>query len=89
MPTPDFGDRTLSDFRKWSNIDGIYYERNPSNPAEMRTWRVSFNVFSNRYHINSPTNWVAAEPTPEMKAWSPKIAAAVATMQHSTQRGFY
>ena len=89
MGTPNFGDRTLQDFRQWSNMDGIYYERNQSNPAEMRTWRISFNPFSNRYQIHQPSNWVTAEPTPEMRAWSPRIASAVTTMQQDTIRGFY
>jgi len=89
MPTPNFGERTQQDFRQWSKMDGIYYEKHKTNHGEMRTWRVSFNPFSNRYQIHQPSNWVTAEPTAEMKAWSPRIATALATMQPSSTRGFY
>ena len=89
MATPDFGERTQQDFRQWSKLDGIYYEKHKTKAGEMRTWRVSFNPFAGKYQIHQPTNWVAAEPTPEMKAWSPQISAAITRTQPVSERGFY
>ena len=85
----NFGERTLIDHRQWSKLGGIYYEKHKTNKGEMRTWRVSFNPIAGKYQIHQPTNWVVAEPTPEMKAWSPRIATAISTMQPATSRGFY
>ena len=53
MPTPNFGERTQQDFRQWSKMDGIYYEKHKTNHGEMRTWRVSFNPFQSL--SNPPT----------------------------------
>ena len=89
MPTPNFGERTQQDFRQWSKMDGIYYEKHKTNEGEMRTWRVSFNPFANRYQIHQPSNWVAMEPTPEMRPWHNGISRALTTMQPTTSRGFY
>jgi len=89
MASPDFGERTLLDFKRWSGMDGIYYEKSKVRPNEMRTWRVSFNPISNNYQIHQPSNWVVAEPTPEMRAWHEGISRAITTMQPPTQRGFY
>lgn len=37
MTTPNFGERTQQDFRQWSKMDGIYYEKHKTNEGEMRT----------------------------------------------------
>ena len=89
MDNPNFGERTLQDFRRLSGMDGIYYERNPKNKSEMRTWRVSFNPIADKYQIHLPSNWVTAEPTPEMRQWHDGISRAIHTMQPKQSRGFY
>jgi len=89
MTSPNFGERTRLDFSRWSGMDGIYYEKHPTNHGEMRTWRVSFNPIADRYQIHQPSNWVTAEPTPEMRPWHDRISRAITTMQPIQSRGFY
>lgn len=89
MAAPNFGERTRQDFTQWSKLGGIYYEKHKTREGEMRTWRISFNPFAGKYVIHQPSNWVTAEPTPEMKAWHEGIPRAITTMQPSVDRGFY
>jgi hypothetical protein len=89
MSMPNFGERTLQDFQQWSKLGGVYYERNPDNEKEIRTRYVRYNPIVGKYIVHLPTNWVAAEPTPEMKAWHEGISRALTTMQPASNRGFY
>lgn len=47
----------------------------------MRTYIPRLNRMSGTIPLPAPSNWHEAEPTPEMKAWSPAIARAL-TMQN-------
>ena len=82
-------ERTQNDFRNWSKLQGTYYERDPKNPERIRTRLVSYHVFSGKYQVHQPTNWVIAEPTPDMKQWHDGISRAIFTMQPATSTSFY
>jgi hypothetical protein len=77
-----YGERTFADMKRMCPmIDQIYFERHPDNPRLIRTYTPRLNRMSGTIPIPSPTNWHEAEPTPEMKAWSPAISRAL-TMQN-------
>lgn len=89
MYIPEQGERTLNDFRNWSKFQGTYYERNPKDKNQIRTRLVSYNVFAGKYVVHQPTNWITAEPTPDMKPWHEGISRAVFTMQPTQSASFY
>lgn len=90
MGSPNFGERTYADFKNWSKLAGIYYEKHPTEEGMIRTRRVSYHPFANRHVQEMPSNWHHATPTPEMKAWHDGISRALTTMQGNMQsRGFY
>ena len=82
-------ERTYQDFKQWSPLHRqIYYERNPKNEKEIRTYRPHYNVFAGNTNLQiSP--WHVAEPTAEMKPWHPGISRALNLMQPTEYRGFY
>ena len=83
-----YSERTYHDMKKWNPlIDSIYYERNPKNPKEIRTYHLKWNGFANRI-TSAISNWVQMEPTPEMKPYDPRVMSAVATFQPQQQE-FY
>jgi len=85
--SPD-GGRTFQDMRKWNKLIGkTFYERNPKNPHEIRTYYMSWNGFANKI-IPQISNYVVMEPTPEMEPFHPKILSAVMTAQPS-MNSFY
>jgi len=90
MGSPNFGERTYSDFKNWSKLAGIYYEKHPTEEGMIRTRRIAYHPFANRHVQEMPSNWHHATPTPEMKAWHDGISRALTTMQSNMQsRGFY
>jgi len=89
MANPEFGERTLQDFQQWSKLGGVYYEKHPKEEGMMRTRYVRYDPIVGKYIQHLPTNWVTAEPTPEMRPWHDGIARARSTMQPATNRGFY
>lgn len=89
MTAPDFGERTLQDFRQWSKLGGLYYEKHPTEKGMMRTRYVRYDVMNGKYQIHLPSNWHHAEPTKEMRPWHEGISRALTTMQPAQSRGFY
>ena len=83
-----YSERTYQDMKRWNPLIGsIYYERNPKNPKEIRTYHMNWNGFSNRI-VPAISNWVQMEPTTEMKPYNPRVMTAVATFQQQQQE-FY
>ena len=75
------GERNFNTMKQWCPlIDTVYFERHPDNPKLMRTYTLRLNRMSGTIGLPIPSNWHEAEPTPEMKQWSPAIARAL-TMQ--------
>mgnify|MGYP001197562141 CR=1 FL=1 len=89
MTNPNFGERTLLDFKQWSKLGGLYYQRNPQNEKEIRTIMVRYNTVAGKYVMHAPSNWHTAEPTPEMRPYHDGIGRAITTMQPAESRGFY
>ena len=74
--------------KKWNPLIGqTFYERNPKNPGEIRTYYMRWNGLANRI-VPAISNWIAMEPTPEMKPYNPRVMSAVATFQNQQQE-FY
>ena len=74
--------RTFNDLKKWNPmINQIYFQRNPKDPKEMRTYTMKWNALAGKIQV-MVSNYHVAEPTPEMKPYHPKIMQAVNTMQH-------
>ena len=75
-------ERTYYDMRKWNPLIGkTFYERNPNNPTEIRTYYMNWNGFANKI-VPAISNWVAMEPTPEMEPYNQRVMTAVATFQN-------
>ena len=82
-------ERTYQDLKRWNPlIEKIFYERNPKNPDEIRTYHMKWNGIANKI-TPMISNWHVAEPTPEMKPFHPKIMGAVLTQQATHQGDFY
>ncbi len=78
-----YSGRQFKDLQNWNPlINKIFYERNPKNEKEIRTYTMKWNPFAGKI-TPMISNWVHAEPTQEMKPFHPKILSAVNTMQHS------
>ena len=83
-----YSERTYQDMKRWNPLIGsIYYERNPKNPKEIRTYYMNWNGLSNRI-VPAISNWIQMEPTTEMKPYNPRVMSAVATFQPQQQE-FY
>lgn len=89
MYIPEQGERTLTDFGNWSKLQGIYFEKHPSESGMIRTRHVRYNTIAGRFQQSLPSNWHHAEPTPQMRVWSNQISRAVTTMQAPASEGFY
>ena len=77
-----YSGRKFQDLEKWNPlINQVFYERNPKDPKEIRTYTMKWNPFAGKI-TPMISNYHAAEPTPEMKPFHPKILSAVKTMQH-------
>ena len=75
------GERTFTDLKRWNPLIGkTFYERNPNNEKEIRTYYMSWNGFANKI-VPQISNYHQAEPTPEMEKFHPKIMNAVLTAQ--------
>ena len=78
---PPEGERTFQDMKRWNKLIGkTFYERNPRNPMEIRTYYMSWNGFANKI-VPQISNYHVAEPTPEMEPYHPKVMSAVMTAQ--------
>jgi len=76
-----FGERTMNDMKQMNSLIGqTFYERNPKNNNEIRTYYMRFNGIANRI-VPAISNWHVAEPTPEMKPFHPRIMTAIMTKQ--------
>ena len=74
--------RTFGDLKSWNPlINQVFYERNPKDPKEMRTYTMKWNALAGKI-TPMISNYHAAEPTPEMKPFHPRVMQAVNTMQH-------
>ena len=74
--------RTFQDLQNWNPlINKTFYERNPKNEKEIRTYYMKWNALAGKIQVMI-SNFHVAEPTPEMKPYHPKILQAVNTMQH-------
>ena len=83
-----YSERTYQDMKRWNSLIGtIYYERNPKNPKEIRTYHMNWNGLANRI-VPAISNWVQMEPTPDMKPYDQRVMSAVATFQPQQQE-FY
>jgi len=83
-----YPERNYSDMRRWNPLIGsIYYQRNKDNPSEIRTIYLKWNGLANKI-IPAISNWVAMEPTPEMKPYDQRVMTALATFQNQQQE-FY
>lgn len=89
MYIPEAGERTLTDFRQWSKLGGIYYELHPKEKGMMRTRYVSYNTLAGKYQLHLPSNWHHGTPTEEMRPYHDGIGRAVTTMQPAQSPGFY
>ena len=79
--------RTFTDLKKWNPlVHKTFYERNPKNPKEIRTYYMSWNPFANRI-VPQISNYHQGEPTEDMKPIHPKILSSL-TMQRN-QPEFY
>ena len=75
-------ERSYAEMKRWCPlIDQVFFEKHPQNSRLMRTYIPRLNRMSGTIPLPAPSNWHEAEPTPEMKAWSPGIARAL-TMQN-------
>ena len=82
-----YSGRSFKDLQTWNPlINKVFYERNPKNSHEIRTYTMRWNPYAGRI-TPMISNWHVAEPTPDMKIFHPKILSAVNTMQH--QRTFF
>jgi len=80
--------RTFSDLKRWQPlIHKTFYERNPKNNKEIRTYYMSWNPFANKI-VPQISNWVQAEPTPEMEKLNPNVMKSIMTMQPHTPEFF-
>ena len=83
-----YSERTYEDMKRWNPLIGtIYYERNPKNPKEIKTYHMNWNGLANRI-VPAISNWVQMEPTPDMKPYDQRVMSAVATFQPQQQE-FY
>ena len=81
------GERTFQDMKRWNPLIGkTFYERNPKNEKEIRTYYMSWNGFANKI-VPQISNYHQAEPTPDMKPYDPRVMSAL-TMQKFTN-SFY
>ena len=77
-----YSGRTFKDLESWNPlINKVFYERNPKNSHEIRTYTMRWNPFAAKI-TPQISNWHVAEPTPDMKPFHPKYLSAVNTMQH-------
>ena len=79
-------ERNINDLKKWNPmINRIYYERGEGKYKGMiRTYHMAYNMMANKI-TPQISNWVHAEPTPEMKPYHPDVMKAVLTSQRSNQ----
>ena len=89
MYIPKQGERSLSDLKRWSKLEGIYYETHPQDKNMIRTRHVFYHALSGRYQMHQPSNWHYATPTPEMRPYHDAISRAIFTMQPLQSRGFF
>jgi len=65
--------RSHLDMKRWNPlIDQIFYEKNPNNPKEIRTYTMKWNGMANKI-TPMISNYHQAEPTPEMKPFHPRL----------------
>ena len=75
------GERTFKDMKRWNPLIGkTFYERNPKNDKEIRTYYMSWNGFANKI-VPQISNYHQAEPTPDMEPFHPKILSSIMTAQ--------
>ena len=75
------GERTFQDMKRWNPLIGkTFYERNPKNDKEIRTYYMSWNGFANKI-VPQISNYHQAEPTPDMEPFLPKILSSIMTAQ--------
>ena len=81
-------ERTLQDLKQWNPlIHQTFWERNPKNTQEIRTYYMSYNPFADRI-IPQISNWVVMEPLPEWKPYSQKVMSTIMTRQVSKPNFF-
>ena len=74
-------ERSFLDMKRMNKlIHKTFYERNPKNEKEIRTYYMSFNPFSSRI-VPQISNWVQMEPTQEMEPLPPNLLQSIMTMQ--------
>ena len=77
-----YSGRTFKDLKSWNPlINQTFWERNPRNEKEIRTYYMKWNPFSGTVQPMI-SNWIVQEPLPEWKPFHPKYLSAVNTMQH-------
>ena len=87
LPTSP-NERSFADMKKWNPlIHKTFYERNPKNEKEIRTYYMSFNPFASKI-VPQISNWVQMEPTQEMEPLPPNLLQSIMTMQPNTPEFF-
>ena len=89
MPTQNYPERNYQDIQRWNPLVGkIFYQKNPSNPNEIRTIRMHYNIFADKitpqvglYHV--------ATPPEGMKEINPRLLSSLTTHQNHSSIGFY
>ena len=82
-------ERNFNDMKRWNPlINQIFYERNPRDSREIRTYTMKWNGLANKI---TPTisQYHQAEPTPEMKPYHPRIMSALMTFNNADANNGY